>query len=165
LIETARLRLRPARETDLDDLHAVLSDARAMRYWERPAYDDVAQTQSFLGSLMKAPFEYIIEHQGRCLGKAGMWRPEEIGYILHPDFWRRGFAFEALQAILPDIQSRQPDLTRFIAEIDPRNIGSARLLDKLGFAHIRTEQQNFLYGGTEWCDTAYFEKPLPALTS
>lgn len=162
MIRTARLVLRPARLTDLEPLHAVFSDTRAMRYWDRPAYDDISLTLRFLQGFMAmgdGRVEYIIDCDGRCIGKAGMWRDAEIGYILHPDYWRRGLGFEALSAILPEIARQRPDLDHLTAELDPRNTASWRLLEKLGFGHLRTEKQNFLYGGYEWCDTAYFGRP------
>ncbi|MGP6088389.1 GNAT family N-acetyltransferase [Antarctobacter jejuensis] len=164
MIRTARLLLRPARPTDLEALHAVFSDPRAMRYWDRPAYEDIALTRRFLRGFMATGdgrVEYILDREGRCIGKAGMWRDREIGYILHPDHWRQGLAYEALSAILPEIPRQRPDITELTAELDPRNIASARLLEKLGFLHQRTEEKSFLYGGTEWCDTAYYTRALP----
>ncbi len=164
MIRTKRLLLRPARPTDLEPLHAIFSDPRAMRYWDRPAHEDIALTRRFLRGFMASGdgrLEYILDLGGRCIGKAGMWRDPEIGYILSPDHWRQGLAFEALNAILPDIARQRPDLSRLTAELDPRNTASVRLLEKLGFKHQRTEDKNFLYGGTEWCDSAYYARTLP----
>jgi len=165
MLETARLRLRPARLTDLEPLHAIFSDPRAMRYWDRPAFDDISMTLAFLRDLIAGGahnVEYVIEHDGRCIGKAGMWRAPEIGYILHPDYWQQGFGHEALSAIIAEIRRQRPDLPCLTAELDPRNTGSWRLLTKLGFCHLRTEEKVFLYGGTEWCDSAYFERVFEA---
>ncbi len=36
--------------------------------------------------------DYVIEHKGRVIGKAGCYRLPEIGYMLHPDVWGMGFA-------------------------------------------------------------------------
>lgn len=161
-IRTPRLCLRPARPTDLEALHAVLSDPRAMRYWSRPAHDDIALTRRFLSGLMAADDEYVIDRDGRCIGKAGLWQGSELGYILHPDHWGQGLASEALSALLPRVWQRRPDLSEITAEVDPRNLASCRLLARLGFVHLRTERRNFLYDGREWCDTAYFALARPA---
>lgn len=161
-IVTPRLRLRPARLTDLEPLHAVLSDPRAMRYWSRPAHDDIARTRQFLRGLMASPLDYVVERDGRCIGKAGLWQESELGYILHADHWGQGLASEALSALLPEAWRLRPDLEVITAEADPRNAASCRVLEKLGFVHLRTEERNFLYDGTEWCDTAYFALARPA---
>ncbi|SMX50628.1 GNAT family N-acetyltransferase [Maliponia aquimaris] len=161
-IVTPRLCLRPARATDLEPLHAVLSHPRAMRYWSRAAHDDIAVTRRFLRGLMATDLEYVIARDGRCIGKAGLWQAGELGYILHPDHWGRGLAHEALSALVPHLWRRLPDLKIMTAEVDPRNAASCRVLEKLGFAHLRTEQGNFLYDGHEWCDTAYFALSRPA---
>ncbi len=160
MIETRRLLLRGARPTDLQPLHIVFSDPRAMRYWDRPPHQDLAQTQRFLDHFIAADWdnreEYIIEFEGTCVGKAGMWKRYEIGYILHPDLWGRGLVSEALTAIIPRIFKRFPEADTLTAELDPRNIGSIKVLEKQGFEQVGFAEKNFLYGETEWCDTAYY---------
>ncbi len=160
MIRTDRLVLRRAEPGDLDALHAIMTDARAMRYWDRPAYTDIAETQQFLDALIAAhgpdALDFIIERDGQCIGKMGIWKRYEFGYILHPDHWQQGVATEAARAILPAAFDHFPDMDRLEAELDPRNTASAALLTRLGFAHLRTEEKNFLYGADEWCDTAYY---------
>ena len=53
------------------------------------------------------------------------------------------------------------------AELDPRNTGSVRLLEKLGFRQTGYEEKNFDYGGIEMTDTAYFtlDRPSPKRSS
>jgi RimJ/RimL family protein N-acetyltransferase len=80
---TERLRLRRARAGDLDDLHAVFSHPVAMRYWSRPPHTDIAQTRDFLDNMIGAPADasddFVVERQGRAIGKAGCWRLPEVG--------------------------------------------------------------------------------------
>ncbi|WP_425100511.1 GNAT family N-acetyltransferase [Tropicibacter sp. S64] len=166
MIRTARLLLRDARESDLADLHAIFGDPRAMRYWDRPAHGDIAETRAVLDELM-APNrtqreDYVLEFEGRCIGKAGLWRAPQLGYILHPDAWGQGLMTEALAAILPRCWSRFPQMPAILAELDPRNAASIRLLDRFGFTRTALRQQDFLYGGTTWCDTAVYTLPRPA---
>lgn len=165
MIKTARLTLREGREDDLQPLHDIFSDDRAMRYWDRPPHEDIDQTMRFLTHFMRKDpdnrEEYILEHNGRCIGKAGMWRRFEIGYILHPDYWGQGLITEALEAIVPQIFARFPETNELTAELDPRNIGSIRVLEKLGFHQTDLKEKNFLYGEDEWCDTGYYALPRP----
>ena len=158
MIRTARLLLRPAREGDFAALHAMFSDPKTMRYWDRPPHDE-ATTRAFLQGLLAGDgpesIERIVEHDGRVIGRVGMWRMGEIGYIFDRSVWGQGFATEALGALIAEIWRRWPDLARLAAEIDPRNLASARVLEKLGFRLEREEARTLLLDG-EWCDSAFY---------
>ncbi|WP_338548115.1 GNAT family N-acetyltransferase [Roseovarius phycicola] len=82
-----------------------MTNQQAMRYWSCPPHTDIVETQSVLDWLMATPTknsdEYIIEHDGLCIGKAGIWAKPELGYILHPAVWGKGVAYEALSALIP----------------------------------------------------------------
>ena len=56
----------------------------------------------------------------------------EIGYGLDYNYWRKGYVTEALDALLSyafDVLQ----LHRLEADVDPRNVGSIRTLEKMGF--------------------------------
>lgn len=165
-IVTPRLVLRRARPSDLHDLHAVMSHPEAMRYWSTPPHDDIAQTREFLEAVMAGTpddsDDFMVELPaagGRLIGKVGCWRAPEIGYILHPDFWGRGLAREALEAILPHVFARFP-VDALTADVDPRNAVSLRLLARLGF-HETGRAERTLKVGDEWCDSVYLALPRP----
>jgi RimJ/RimL family protein N-acetyltransferase len=158
VIETPRLRLRKARLEDLDDLFAVFSDPRAMRYWDTLPHDDIALTEGFLAFLIaSAPpdgDDFVVERDGRAIGKAGCWKRGEIGFILHPDHWGQGIGREALGAVIPHVFASL-DLDRLEADVDPRNAASIALLTRLGFRETGRAERTFLVGD-EWCDSVYF---------
>lgn len=159
-LRTERLLLRPARAQDLTDLHAVFSDPEAMRYWVRPAHEDIAPTQAFLDRFMvmrSDSFDFIIDLDGQCIGKVGIWEKPEIGYILNRSFWRQGIISEALHSVIPAAFDHFPDMPVMTAELDPRNAGSVRVLERFGFLRTGYAEKNFLYGEDEWTDTAYYE--------
>lgn len=151
---TERLRLRRARAEDLDALYAVLSHPVAMRYWSTPPHSDRAQTQAWLEDMIAATDEdFVVEHQGRVIGKAGAYRLPEVGYILHPDVWGQGLAYEALSAVVAHVfASRDVEVLR--ADVDPRNTASIRLLEKLGFRETGRAMRTWRVG-EEWCDSVY----------
>ena len=164
-ILTPRLHLRRARASDLNALHSVLSDARAMRYWSRPPHTDLEQTRTWLDSMIQAPpqtsCDYVVEHAGRVIGKAGCWRVPEIGYILHPDAWGQGLAQEALNAVIPKVFASFP-IDAITADVDPRNDASMKLLGRLGFVETHRAARTWLVG-EEWCDSVYFALGRPGL--
>ena len=81
----------------------------------------------------------VIERQTRtAIGQIGTkGKPDpagriEIGYGLNPASWNQGYATEAVGALVAFL-SAQPTVSTIIAETLPDNIGSIRVLEKLGF--------------------------------
>jgi RimJ/RimL family protein N-acetyltransferase len=163
VIETRRLVLRRARIEDLPRIHAIMSDARAMRYWSSLPHETEERTREWLQSMIDAPAgvseDYVIEHQGRVIGKAGCHRLPEIGFILDPDFWGQGLAREALEAVIAHIFATRP-VDALIADVDPRNRASLGLLSRLGFRETGRARATWTLG-EEVCDSVYLALPRP----
>lgn len=159
MIRTARLTLREVRpEDDLGAMHAILRQQSAMAYWSTPPHDRVEQTTAWLANMAAIPpFEgedFIVEHEGRVIGKAGFYRFPEIGYMLDPAVWGRGLAREAVGAVVERGFSVQR-LPRIQADVDPRNTASIQLLERLGFSVTHHAARTWLVGDL-WCDSVYF---------
>ena len=60
-----------------------------------------------------------------------------IGYQFDPRIWRRGYAREAVGAMLDHLETH--GARAFEATIDIRNTASRALAASLGFTHARTE--------------------------
>jgi RimJ/RimL family protein N-acetyltransferase len=162
-IVTERLVLRRAREDDLEAMHAVLSHPAAMRYWSTLPHRELAETREWLANMIASEpgvrEDFVVEFDGRVIGKAGCYQLPEIGYILHPDCWGRGLATEALTAVIAHVFERHP-IPALRADIDPRNTASIRLLTKLGFVESGRAARTW-HIGDEWCDSIYFTLPRP----
>lgn len=162
-IVTERLVLRRARPDDLEAIHEVLSNPVAMRYWSSLPHESLEQTRDWLGSMIEyepgVREDFIVEHDGRAIGKAGCYRLPEIGYILHPDYWGQGFATEALTAVVAHIFAHHP-VDGLRADIDPRNLASIRLLERLGFTESHRATRTWKIG-EEWCDSVYYTLKRP----
>ena len=158
-ISTNRLLLRTATFDDVAAFHGILSDVRAMAYWSTPPHQDLAETRTWVASMIRiGPGEgedFVIELDGRLIGKAGLYRFPEIGFILHPDAWGKGYAREALERVLERAFTVHR-LPRVEADVDPRNAPSLRLLTGLGFQEIRRASRTWNVGG-EWCDSVYLQ--------
>ena len=157
-ITTSRLRLRPARPEDLNAIHAVLSDREAMRWWSTPPHDDIEQSRAWLNVMIAntaaGAADFVVEHEGRVIGKAGCWKAPDVGYILHPDVWGRGFAREALSAVIDHVFAAT-DLDALNADVDPNNAASIRLLERLGFVRTGEAKATWHIGG-QWMDSLYY---------
>ena len=164
MIRTERLLLRRARPDDLDAFHAILSDRIAMRYWSTPPHETLTETREWLDRTLASPAElsddYVVELDGRLIGKAGCWRLPEIGYILHRDHWGKGYAREAMAAVTAHIFATR-DVAKLVADVDPRNAGSIALLLRLGFTETHRAKGTWQIGD-ELCDSVYFALPRPA---
>ena len=157
-IITPRLTLRHARSEDLEAMHAVLSDPRAMEWWSTPPHGEMEETRVWLDSMIAGNAEgsddFVIERDGQVIGKAGFFRLPDVGYILHPDHWGLGLASEAVGAAVAHVFATRAvdDLT---ADVDPANQASIRLLEKLGFVRTGFAERTWNIGG-EWKDSVFY---------
>lgn len=155
-IRTARLLLRKAREDDLDALHAIMSDAEAMRYWSTPPHADLETTRIWLADMIALPADlgddYIVEHEGRLIGKLGMWRTPEIGFLLDRSVWGRGYGGEALRAFAAHALATRTD--HLTADADPDNAASLALMAGVGFRETGRATHTWKVG-ERWVDSVF----------
>jgi RimJ/RimL family protein N-acetyltransferase len=154
-IRTARLLLRAATRADAGALHAILADERAMAFWSTLPHRDLEETRAWVEGMIAIPpdagEDFVVEHEGRVIGKAGLYRFPEIGVIFHPDAWGRGLAHEALCAVL-ERAFHVHRLPAVEADVDPRNTGCLKLLLGLGFRETGRRSHTWLIGD-RWCDS------------
>lgn len=159
IFRTERLLLRSATLADVDAFHRILGDPQAMTYWSTLPHQSVAETEAWVRAMIAIPpgegEDFVIEHDGTVFGKAGLYRFPAIGFILHPDYWGRGFAGEALRFVI-DRAFRVHGLARIEADVDPRNQASLGCLKKLGFTEYARKERTWHIGG-EWLDSVYLE--------
>ena len=156
-IVTPRLILRSARPDDLDAMHAVLSDPRATVWWSTPPHETLDQTRDWLdGMIANGPDhpDFVVELDGRVIGKAGFWKLPDVGYILHPDCWGQGLASEAVGAAVDHV-FRTRDVETLTADVDPENAASIRLLVRLGFVRTGFGERTWNVGGV-WKDSVFY---------
>ncbi|CAD0087576.1 unnamed protein product [Aureobasidium vineae] len=75
----------------------------------------------------------------------------ELRYGFHPEVWGKGFGTEAAKAIMGWC-GKYIGAERFIAEIEIENLGSGRVLSKMGFEEIEKEKEVIwgMEGTKEW---------------
>lgn len=144
-LETERLRLRPFRPEDRDDVHAYGSDPMVSRFmvW---GPNTEADTDHFLGLQLKGQEAWPRPDVGlamawkatdQVIGSIRLWvvnadqRTAEIGYSLARPHWRKGLTSEAASALLR-VGFETLGLHRIVATCDVRNRGSWGVMRKLG---------------------------------
>jgi ribosomal-protein-alanine N-acetyltransferase len=145
LLDGTRIRLRAFREDDLDDLFAIHSDPRVMRYWSFPAWTESAQARERLaGAIAGRDPERLLcwaiarRADDRLIGGVTLFAIDrsqgraEVGYSLGSAHWGQGLAQDAMRLAL-DHAFDGLGLRRVEADIDPRNTASCRLAERLGF--------------------------------
>jgi RimJ/RimL family protein N-acetyltransferase len=166
-LTTARLKLRPLIEADIPAHFAVFSDPEVARYWSREPWTGLAQAEESIKAIMagledgsEARFGIELLATGELIGNVGLHhffeqnRRCEIGYALASKHWNQGYATEALRAAI-QYGFDALDLNRIEADIDPRNIGSGRVLEKLGFRKEGYMPERWIVFG-EFADTVNY---------
>lgn len=156
-ITTARLTLRKPAMADAADLHDAMRQPQVMRYWAHPEHETIDRTAEYIASMIELNAaggdDFVIERDNRVIGKAGMWRLPEVGFLLHPDHWRKGYGQEVMLAILEHLFTWH-DTDHLVAEADPRNAASLGLLTRLGFRETHRAERTMQWRD-EWCDSVY----------
>lgn len=168
-IETPRLRVRPFRPDDLDDVHALQSDPEVVRYlpWVVRTREE---SQAWLAARIASPrlaadddaVAYAVERRGdgRVIGSITLFlrsaehRQGEIGFVVERAAQGHGYAAEATRAVL-DVAFAELDLHRVVGRADPRNDASARLMQRLGMRREAHFHECEWFKG-EWGDLVVF---------
>lgn len=164
IVETKRLVLRQFRLSDLDAMNHIFGDPEVMRF------GDGVQTPEWVHNWLCHCLENYRQKTGigswavveknstRVIGYCGLFyfpdicgQPEmEIGYRLARSYWGYGYATEAAQAIC-DYAFNTLDLSRLISMIDPQNVSSIRVVEKLGMHY----EKDVMFEGYTHPDRVY----------
>ena len=155
---SARLFLRPLRESDVDLVLELFTDPEMMEYAGGPVKSErirtemagsvqrgadgsigvwcicKAQTKEPIGTIALLPLPVEAkdtEWELVCTGEM----PEgdiEIGYFLRKDEWGQGYVSEAVSRVL-EFAFSVACLEEIVAVIDPRNTASRKVLERTGF--------------------------------
>jgi len=142
-LETPQLSLRPLKDTDFADYFEYAQDplVSGPGMWvpypsEAAARADFERVLSLYSSGL---MWWALEHRrtGKMIGRCQLaaYDPDdahaELTYALHSHFWRQGLMTEAARAVLR-YGFEELKLNRVSAQVFTDNIGSIRLLEKLG---------------------------------
>ena len=167
-IQTDRLILRQIAPDDAPDVYSYRSDPQVSLYqmWKPRSLDDVRQFLEQLAAVQPdtpgtwLQLAIVCRDENAVIGDCGIRFPDgdshqaELGISLKPSHQGRGFATEALSAVLTYV-FESLHKHRVFASVDPRNLASLALLDRIGMRREAHFRESILLDG-EWVDDLVF---------
>jgi RimJ/RimL family protein N-acetyltransferase len=163
-IASERLNVRWLTPADVDALFAIFSDAEVMAYWSSLPMRSRGEAAEYVEEIhahfaTKTLFQWGIARKeddlviGTCtlFSLSAPNHRAEIGYALGRPHWGRGYAHEAVTAVI-QFGWETLGLHRLEADVDPRNARSIRCLERLGFQREGFARERWLVGG-KWFDS------------
>lgn len=161
MIETTRLKLRLHTKEDFEYSHDLWTNLGVYQYISgKPStlQQSWGRLYNYLGHWQIHGHGYfVIEEKktGNFIGEIGladfkrdlipaMNLPYEAGWVIHPDYHNKGFATEALRALLDWNESRVGKYQAWCM-IDPLNLASIKLAERFDFKFHQVGQ----YQGSE----------------
>lgn len=147
-LETPRLCLREFNKLDVIDVFEMYKREDLVQWLEHEPMLSIKEAEERVASRMRLfekgwGFRWAITLKGtpeKVIGSCGYYRVRtgtetvEMGFELHPEYWRQGIMMEALTAVLDYTYSESCSMPvhRVEALVDPQNDASISLLSKLG---------------------------------
>lgn len=171
--KTERLLLRRLLPADAEEIFILRSDEEVLRYLGKEPMTSISEASAFIEKINKAVDENesilwglcMASNAGRVIGTICLWNFKnehyraEIGFVLHPAFWRRGIMKEAIRCVA-DYGFTRLQLHSLEALLSAGNAGSAAVLESCGFAREGHLKENFYFRGA-FSDTLIYSKLNP----
>lgn len=151
-IETARLILRPWKQTDLDDFfeYASVDGVGEMAGWKH--HENKEKSQSILDLFINddRTFAIVLKDNNKVIGSLGVekygmekvlseffdYQGREIGFVLSKDYWGKGLMPEAVKAVI-DYLFNVANLDFLTCGYYEFNNQSKKVQEKCGFKPYR----------------------------
>lgn len=160
-LRTERLIIRMMRPADLDTFLAYRNDPDVahMQDWPLPYPRELGERLIAGQAALEGPtdgecVQLALEHDGDLVGDVAVFLRSGgaiagVGYTLMTEHQGRGFAREALAAVIDALLGQ--GVHRFEAELDDQNVASMRLLEQVGFTMECLARKTSQIRG-EWVD-------------
>jgi len=145
ILKTDRLVLRRLSIDDAEFILELLNEPSFLRYIGDKGVRTVDDARGYILKGPVASYErfgfglYLVElKDGKTpIGMCGLLKREcladvEIGFAFVPRFWAKGYGHESAAAVMAHAENTF-GLSRVVAVVSPENVGSFKILEKLGF--------------------------------
>lgn len=165
-LHTERLLVRMLHEDDVDILTAYRNDPRvsALQSWELPyprerAVELVTAHARRTDVVPGGDTQVAVDLDGQLIGDVYVGLDKhagiaEIGFTLAAAHQGKGYAMEAVSAVVDDLVDRV-GVHRIVADLSPENLASARLLERLGLTFEYVAEKAYWWRGA-WDDNLYY---------
>ena len=158
-LTTDRLILRKMLVSDYKDMFDYSSRPETSRYLLWTPHDSPKFSKRYLSYLQgqyrdENFYDFALEDKAtkKMIGTCGFTsfdlenNAAEVGYVLHPEYWGKGLAAEALKRLMR-FGFTELRLHRLIAKIIDENEASKRVAEKCGFRHEATHKNSMMIKG------------------
>ena len=158
-LESQRLVLRRITPEDVNAIFALRSNVDVMKYIARPLCENLEDALALIHSIEQKlssnegiNWAITLKGNNTLIGFIGHYRIKwehfrsEIGYMLSPDFQGKGIITEAVKLVV-DYGFNDMNMHSLEAVIDPKNIASARVLEKNNFIKEAHYKENEFFDG------------------
>ena len=159
ILETKRCIVREMQEKDLDRLYEIYKEPSITAYME-PLFEDRDEEKAYIRNYIERVYGFygygmwsvFDRESGLLIGRAGIEQKEELpemGYMIAPEFQRKGYATEVCTEILSYAENVL-GMQQVRAVVHRENTASIKLCEKLGFVPMKEDGKYQIY----LCDLA-----------
>jgi RimJ/RimL family protein N-acetyltransferase len=147
ILKTERLIIRRLSSDDADFIVELLNQPSFLQYIGDKGVRNTDDAVRYIQTGPQASYEqfgfglYLVElkDSGTSIGMCGLIKRDslpdvDVGFAFLPDYWSRGYAFEAASAVL-NYGRENFGLTRIVAITSLDNAASIRLLERIGLRY------------------------------
>ena len=150
ILETKNLILRHYTSDDAQFIIRLLNEPSFIKNIGDRKVNTKEAAENYIASRLTASYEkngfglYMVElKDGTPIGMCGLVKRDpnedpDIGFALLPEYWRKGYTFEASLGVL-EYAKKTLGLTRVLGITIPSNTPSIKTLEKLGLKFIKTD--------------------------
>lgn len=158
-LESERLYFKAFKKGDAKALFEIRTHSEVSKYMDSAIAQSIEEIEHRILNIQSAfnerkgiTWAIIDKKTNELVGDFGIWKLDrqnsrgEIGYVLHPDFWGKGYMKETMNTII-GFAFKEFNLHSLEANVNTENTNSKTLLLKFGFkleAHFR---ENYYFDG------------------
>jgi ribosomal-protein-alanine N-acetyltransferase len=160
-LQTTRLTLTPYTVSDLEDIFSYASHPEVSKFVPWEAHKTIEDSKKFLDFIKQSTrlipgklfyvFAVRLKESGRVVGSIDFKNVNpcsgQIDYALGFDHWNKGIMSEASEAIRDWAFENLPEIVRLQAFCVAGNVGSSRVMEKIGMTREGVRKKAFILKG------------------
>lgn len=152
-IKTERLLLRPFRKEDYKDIFVYASNPEVTKYLSYSPHRSLKDSEKIVKTWIKGykkntAYNWAIVYDGKVIGNINVCGQDDrcfecgLGWQIDIAYWNKGIMTEAAGAVVEYLFNKV-GYQRIYSAHDSRNIGSGRVMQKIGMIHEGTMRQYY----------------------